>query len=285
MISKHNKHQLTAAPERRITRNEMKWFDDHQAALVIFASLGLKFAIFYTVKMAIKLYPLFFCCWWRRFEWTPTSNQWAVVTGATDGLGLEFARQLALKGYNLLLISRNEERLQQTRRQIQLNLTLPQSNGITTGVDVLANTSPRTVEMQVSQLETESLVEIRTLAVDLSHLYVYKKVEQFLSTSTNEIAILVNNAGVSPDTPGRFIEEDAVAHQEMINVNVVAPTRLLELVLPSMVQRKGGLIVNVSALGGKHISPLSSAFTASKVRPILQVSSSILLILSALFPT
>ena len=67
------------------------------------------------------LLPLFRYLKRRKFIWTTNDGQyWAVVTGATDGIGFEFARQLARKGYNLMMISRNEEKLA-AKRQLILN--------------------------------------------------------------------------------------------------------------------------------------------------------------------
>ena len=52
-------------------------------------------------------------------EWQTGDNIWAVITGATDGIGLEYAKQLAEKGYNLVIISRSEDKLKATKKFIQ----------------------------------------------------------------------------------------------------------------------------------------------------------------------
>ncbi|KAH9398487.1 hypothetical protein TYRP_018727 [Tyrophagus putrescentiae] len=240
----------------------------------VFEVIGIKFVIYLCIKIGIKLYPILLCRR-RRFEWTSNSSsgeqQWAVVTGASDGIGYEFARQLAVKGYSLLLISRNEERLQQARRNIlaQVNQSVVLSgalgeDGLSTVVldDRIGFSSGG--EQSSEQSQAGSQVQVRTLAVDFSHLYVYKKIEQFLAPVAADIAIVVNNVGICPPIPAPFISEETVLHQEMINVNVVAATKMLEITLPSMVQRRRGLVINVSSTAGTHLAPLTSVYAATK---------------------
>lgn len=149
----------------------------------------------------------------------------------------EFARQLAIKGYNLLLFSRSEEKLSNTRKRI------------------LA---------EVSTKNEASSIQIRTLAVDFTSPDIYEKIEKSLDASTNDIFILVNNVGICPPYPQYFTEEATGDHLNMIDVNIVSTTRMTQLVLPSMVSKGRGLVVNVSSIAGRHLFALSSVYAATK---------------------
>lgn len=241
----------------------------------IFAVIGIKITIFFCIKIIIKLYPIF-PCRLRRFDWTlaRSEQQWAVITGASDGLGFEFARSLAARGYNLLLISRNEVRLEQTKKNILAQIQV--STSVVADSDAARGDGLSTVVLDdeivftgetAAETSSSSVIQIRTLAVDFSHLYVYKKIEQFLAPVAADISILINNVGICSPFPELFVKEEAVLHQEMINVNVVAATKMLEMTLPSMVKRQKGLVITVSSTAGTHLAPLNSVFGATKVHP------------------
>ena len=192
------------------------------------------------IKFAFQLRRL-----WNRkpFVWyTNGGNAWAVVTGAGSGMGFEFSRQLALKGYNLLLLSLYEHELENTKTAIQLEL---------------------------KQL-CKPPVRIETLAVDFSRVDIYDQVGRFLGASTNDIFVLVNNVGVTRPIPDCFLansesDEFRQWNRRMINVNVGATTNMIELVLPFMVRRKRGLVINVASIVGRHIVPLQATYGATKV--------------------
>jgi short-subunit dehydrogenase len=141
------------------------------------------------------------------------SDKTALITGASSGLGAEFARQLAAKGYNLVLTSRRAERLQQL----------------------------------ASELQSRFPIEIRIQPADLSKL---SEIDALVSTITSlpHLDLLVNNAGFG--TVGRFYRVDPEKELAMLNVHMVAPVMLTRAALPGMLLRDRGGIINVSSMAG-----------------------------------
>ncbi len=141
------------------------------------------------------------------------SEKTAFITGASSGLGAEFARQLAARGYHLLLTARRTDRLQQLSTEISSRFP----------------------------------VHTRILPADLSKL---TDIDALTSTinSLPRLDLLINNAGFG--TVGRFYRVDPEKHAAMLNVHLVAPVMLSRAALPGMVARDQGGIINVSSLAG-----------------------------------
>jgi 17beta-estradiol 17-dehydrogenase / very-long-chain 3-oxoacyl-CoA reductase len=156
---------------------------------------------------------------------------WAVVTGATDGIGKEYAKQLARKGFNVLIISRSQERLDSTAAEIK---------------------------------EGAKNAEVKTHAADLSAL-TEQSIEKLKAVlSTLDIGVLVNNAGVSYDHPMYFLELQQKDLRHMIELNCRQMTELTYIVLPGMVDRKRGLIINLSSGSGIFPTPLLALYSGTK---------------------
>jgi short-subunit dehydrogenase len=139
-----------------------------------------------------------------------TARLRALVTGASSGLGAAFAERLARDGYDLILVARRRDRL-----------------------DSLAK-----------KLEAEHHVQVDVLAADLSKPADIRKVEKRLAED-QALSLLVNNAGFGAYMP--FVELDPDRAEELINVQVLAVTRLTRAALPGMIQRAQGAIINVSS--------------------------------------
>jgi uncharacterized protein len=151
----------------------------------------------------------------------------AMVTGASSGLGEAFARALAPRVRRLVLVARREDRLVQLRAEL---------------VAAHAN-----------------LEEVRVCRADLADA---SDRERLAAGACGEIDLLVNNAGLGDY--GDFAGSDWERNRAMIEVNVVALTRLAHAVVPGMRRRGRGAILNVSSLAGEVFIPDFAVYAATK---------------------
>jgi short-subunit dehydrogenase len=135
----------------------------------------------------------------------------AVITGASTGIGAVYADRLAQRGYDLLLVARNQERMADLAKRLESN--------------------------------TGSKVE--TLAADLTNSNDLARLEQILREDSR-VTLLVNNAGVAATTP--LVNSDAAAMSRMIALNVEAVTRLTYAIVPAFVRRAAGTIINIASI-------------------------------------
>lgn len=148
----------------------------------------------------------------------------ALVTGASRGIGQRLAERLAVDGYDLVLVARDEVALKKVAAELKT----------TTHVLVADLADPAAAQRLADQLSQ------RGLQVDL----------------------LVNNAGFG--TFGPFAQTAAEASREMLEVNVVALTLLTRALLPGMIARRRGAILNVASSAAFQPGPLMAAYYASK---------------------
>lgn len=134
----------------------------------------------------------------------------AVVTGASSGIGKAFAERLAREGYDLTVIARRRDRL-----------------------DELAG-----------RLRTDPGVNVEVVVADLGRSADLRLLEQRLASNAT-LEMLINNAGFADHMP--FIQLDPDKAEEVINVQVLAVTRLTRAALPGMLARRKGAIINVSS--------------------------------------
>jgi len=151
----------------------------------------------------------------------------ALITGASSGIGLEFARLFAQDGYHLVLVARNREAL-----------------------GALAD-----------ELHSQHGVEVRVAPKDLSHPSAPAELYQELHESGIALDVLVNNAGFGGSGP--FLQTDWSTEEEMMQVNIVSLVHLSKLFLPQIVARKGKLL-NVGSVAGFLPGPYTSIYYASK---------------------
>ncbi|PSH66841.1 SDR family NAD(P)-dependent oxidoreductase [Phyllobacterium sophorae] len=135
----------------------------------------------------------------------------ALITGASSGIGAIYADRLARRGYDLILVARNRDRL-----------------------DSLA-----------SRLTTETGRTVEVVAADLGDNEGIARVEDILRTDAS-ITLLVNNAGVGATVP--LLQSDPDKMDAMITLNVVALTRLAAAAAPEFVERGAGTIINISSI-------------------------------------
>jgi len=150
-----------------------------------------------------------------------TSGQtgWALVTGASAGIGAEFCRQLAAKGFSLVLVARRIEKLQ-----------------------TLAD------ELKTSQSNAGHPIECIIIQADLSDKTASQHIVEQLDANNIEIDYLINNAGYG--LPGSFHVPDWKAHEDFLQVMVTAVCDLTHRLLPGMQSRHRGQIVNIASVAG-----------------------------------
>jgi len=156
------------------------------------------------------------------------ATKWALITGASSGIGYELSIVFAREGYNLILVSRNEEALQK-----------------------LAN-----------QLHTEHEVLAKVIAKDLAASNSPQEIYSQLQKESIAVNVLVNCAGLG--LAGKFSETDLNTELRMIQVNIMALTELTKLFLRDMVRRREGRILNVASTAAFQPGPLMAVYYATK---------------------
>lgn len=139
---------------------------------------------------------------------------WALVTGASSGLGVEYARALARSGHNLVLVARNGDRL----------------------------TSLAAAMTQKFSVECEVVI------ADLHKSRDVARVAKRLRDTAKPIRVLINNAGYG--IPGHLAESDASQERDHLAIHVSAPLELTKASLPGMLERGEGRVVFVSSVAG-----------------------------------
>lgn len=161
----------------------------------------------------------------------PGQGTWAVVTGATDGIGKSFALQLAKQGLNIVLVSRTQAKLDEVAREIEASV--PGTRTHTYALDFAA----------------ADAAAWQGLAARISAL---------------DIRVLVNNVGVSHVMPVPFVEMDDAEMERIVAVNIVATQRITKLVAPMLVRHKNGLILNLGSFSGQWATPMMATYAGSK---------------------
>ena len=156
------------------------------------------------------------------------TTEYALITGASSGIGRELARQLAADGMNVVLVARDAEGLRQV----------------------------------AAEIERERQVTARVLPKDLRAPDAPREIFSELEAAGVDISVLVNNAGTC--VYDEFCESDLDAEIEMIHVNVTALTCLTKLFLTKMLTRGSGRILNVASGAGLCPVPMVAAYAATK---------------------
>jgi short-subunit dehydrogenase len=155
-------------------------------------------------------------------------RQWALVTGASSGLGIEFAKILASKGYNLVLVARREAPMTRLAQELR------QAHDIKVAVEPLDLT-----EQNVAHVLKENL-RARGIVPD----------------------VLVNNAAFG--LTARFVDHDPAKLRQMLQLDIVATTELAHAFAKSMMERGSGHILFVASIAGFTPTPMLAAYGAAK---------------------
>ncbi len=152
----------------------------------------------------------------------------ALITGASGGLGEEFAKLFAQDGYDLVLVARNKERLQSIAKE----------------------------------LEAKHRITAHVIVIDLSMPDAAEKLLKKLQRKNIAIHTLVNNAGFG--AYGLFHKTTYEQEKQLLQVNIAALTDLTKLLLPQMVKKKSGAILNIASTAAFQPGPLMAVYYASK---------------------
>ena len=152
----------------------------------------------------------------------------ALITGASKGIGREFALIHAARGGDLVILARSEDELRQLKKEIQKRHDR----------------------------------KVRVLVKDLTEESAPQEVFDWCAAEGITVSVLINNAGYGGR--GLFHERDWATDRNMIQLNIVALTALTRLFLPGMVARKRGRILNVSSIASLMPGPLQAVYFATK---------------------
>ncbi|GIP42799.1 3-ketoacyl-ACP reductase [Paenibacillus sp. J45TS6] len=163
----------------------------------------------------------------------------ALITGAGRGIGRATAIEFAKEGIHVGLIARNKSHLEKVAEELQ----------------------PYGVKVSIA-------------TADVSDLESITKAVEHVSQELGPIDILINNAGISKF--GNFMELDPKDWEQIIKVNLMGVYYTTRAVLPQMIERKSGDIINISSTAGQKGAPVTSAYSASKAG-VLALTESLML--------
>lgn len=153
-------------------------------------------------------------------------GSWALITGASSGIGEEFARRLASEKMNIILVARRKDRL----------------------------------EKLAEELKEKHCVSIIVAPLDLSKNNFLKELKRYVED--REVGLLINNAGSGYN--GDFGDSNVELLTDMIRVNCIAPTLLTHHFVQSMKERKKGAIIFLGSLVGFLPTPFATTYSATK---------------------
>lgn len=156
-------------------------------------------------------------------------KKYAVVTGASGGIGYELAKLLAKDSKNLVLVARSEKTLNEVKEELQ---------------------------------KINSKIDIKIIVKDLSDIDSSKYVKAQTDLIDGEVDMLINNAGFGDF--GRYWETDVEKETQMINLNVLTLTQLTKTYLPEMIKNKSGKILNVASVAAFMPGSYMTVYYATK---------------------
>ncbi|PWA15806.1 hypothetical protein CCH79_00008918 [Gambusia affinis] len=200
---------------------------------LIFTLLGAVVVVYYGGKLVLfsrMLFPKW--CFPLSKTFFTSMGEWAVVTGASEGIGRAYAFALADRGMNVVIMSRTKATLEKVAEEI----------GETTGR------------------------KVKVIVADFSEENVFRKIEEELKDL--KVGVLVNNVGVLPTfIPCKFLDSEDLDKTitKVINCNVKTLCKMCKIILPGMENRNKGVIINVASGIASFPFPLYTLYAASKV--------------------
>lgn len=196
--------------------------------MIVLAFIGAVVLALLALKILVSFYKTFL----RPGKNLKKLGKWAVVTGATDGIGKAYAMALAKKGLSVVLISRTESKLKEVKEEIE-------NKGY--------NVEVKYVVCDYSKFNNKSVRD--AVAKEVAGL---------------EVGVLINNVGMSYSYTKYFHELNDEDTQGLITMNIESTLWMTRMVLPGMLERKSGAIVNISSGSALYSLPLLSEYAGAK---------------------
>ncbi|KAJ7945489.1 very-long-chain 3-oxoacyl-CoA reductase 1 [Quillaja saponaria] len=215
--------------EKQITTYIHHFTADQPIWLLLLSSLGF--------LIILKKFISFLKWVFNNFLRTPkdlkTYGSWALITGSTDGIGKAFAYQLAQKGLNLILVSRNSHKLKTVSTEIQA---------------MFPDTKIKKIKLDFSGNVTSGLRLIEEAVRDV------------------DLGVLINNVGITYPAAMFFHEVDEKVWMDIVRVNLEGTSNVTRAVLPGMIERKRGAVVNIGSGASIVVPshPLYAIYAATK---------------------
>ncbi|XP_065734908.1 17-beta-hydroxysteroid dehydrogenase type 3 [Phocoena phocoena] len=194
-----------------------------------FIFVGLLVCLVHLVKW-VRFSKCIFLHFWKVSprSFLKSMGQWAVITGAGDGIGKAYSFELARQGLNVVLISRTPEKLQAIATEIEWTIGS----------------------------------SVKIIQADFTKDDIYEYIKEKLKDL--EIGILVNNVGMLPNLLPRHFLNTPDDIQSLIHCNITSVVKMTQLILKHMESRRKGLILNISSGAALFPWPLYSTYSASK---------------------
>ncbi|KAK9352911.1 hypothetical protein V1505DRAFT_371469 [Lipomyces doorenjongii] len=199
-------------------------------ASLFFVAIGVVKYVAFGLKLTNLFLQLFILSGKSLKKYGAGNGAWALITGASDGIGKEFSLQLAKKGFNVVLVSRTESKL----------------------VDLS------------SEINMKYKVETKILAFDFAENKSsdYAALAELIEPL--DVTVLINNVGQSHSIPVPFAEVDDTELTNIIAINDFATLKVTKLVIPKLIAKKKGLILTMGSFGGLFPTPYLSVYSGSK---------------------
>ncbi|KAJ9081812.1 hypothetical protein DSO57_1010921 [Entomophthora muscae] len=208
---------------------------DNETLSSVLKYLGLIFIGTKVLPLLRTLYDVYLVEGLKLKKLGAGKGAWIIITGCTDGIGKEFALQLAKAKFNILLISRTQSKLD------ELKEIIVRDHGI----------EAKTLAIDFCKPGTEKYDQIKEAIQDL------------------DVHALINNVGLSHEHPKSLEEEDDKAVQDILEINVTSTVLVTKAVIPAMIRATSksglsGLIMTVGSFSGVLPTPYLTTYSASK---------------------
>jgi len=219
----------------------MSWVTDLMDYCGAWSKTLAVFGLFFVIKTVLGLLMNIYAGWrsyvlpqlfglFRREDFVEKFGEWAVVTGCTGGIGREYALALAKKGMSMVLVSRSRQKLEELENEIV------------------------------------KLYKVKTMLIvaDFTNLEVLDHIVGKLKEARLDIGVLVNNVGILGPHFQPFLELERKIVKDMITVNITALTVLCHELLPAMIEKRKGAIINIASMASYATGPYLAEYYATK---------------------